>query len=151
MRNEGIKNSCLNWADLSNTKWAGEVLVESSATQTSTPTQNNPTSFHKQSHTRRVPQSGTQALPHKQSPQSATDSPSPFCLFYAIFCLTDFSSDPFDFSSSETGQRGSAHGALSFLRAHQLNSLQVCDSQKLFCWLILMVWRAVLRSLLKGS
>ena len=28
---------------------------------------------------------------------------SPVGLFYAIFCLTNFSSDAFDFSSSKTG------------------------------------------------
>ena len=66
-------------------------------------------------------------------------------LFNAIFRLTDFSSDPFDFSSSKNGEAGSAQQALSALRAFQLTSLQVCDSQKPFCRLILMVWWAVLR------
>ena len=40
--------------------------------------------------------------------------------FNAIFRLTDFSSDAFDFSSSKTGSTGSAQRALSALRAFQL-------------------------------
>ena len=45
---------------------------------------------------------------------------SPVGLFYALFRLTDFSSDAFDFSSSKTGYTGSAQRALSALRAFQL-------------------------------
>ena len=63
--------------------------------------------------------------------------------FYAIFSLTDFSSDAFDFSSSKTGLTGSAQRTLSALRAFQLTSLQVWDSLKRFWRLILMVWRVV--------
>ena len=70
---------------------------------------------------------------------------SPVDLFYAIFRLTDFSSDPFDSSSSKTGQTGSSQLALSAVRAFTLTSFQLCDSQKLFWRLILMVWRTVLR------
>ena len=40
--------------------------------------------------------------------------------FNAIFRLTDFSSDSFDFSSSKTGYTGSAQWALSAVRAFQL-------------------------------
>ena len=54
-------------------------------------------------------------------------------LFYAIFRLTDFSSDAFDFSSSKTGQTGSAQRALSFLRAFQL----LCFSSNCFGYLYL--------------
>ena len=57
-------------------------------------------------------------------------------LFYAIFRLTYFSFNPFDFSSSKTAQIGSAQWALSALSTFQL---------KLFWKLILMVWREVLR------
>ena len=40
--------------------------------------------------------------------------------FNAIFRLTDFSFDTFDFSYSKTGKTGSAQWALSVLRAFQL-------------------------------
>ena len=60
-------------------------------------------------------------------------------VFYAIFRLIDISSDPFDVSSTKTGSTGSAQGALRFLRAFELTSFKVCDSQKMFRRLIFMV------------
>ena len=59
--------------------------------------------------------------------------------FYAIFHLIDISSDPLYFSSTKTGSTGSAQGALRFLRAFELTSFKVCDSQKMFLRLIFMV------------
>ena len=53
--------------------------------------------------------------------------------FYAIFCLTDFSSDAFDFSSSKTGWTGSAQRALSALRAFQLCFSSNCFGD-LYLW-----------------
>ena len=52
---------------------------------------------------------------------------SPVGLFYAIFRLTDFSSEPFDFSSLTMGSTGSAQRALSFIRGTlpRLVALQV--------------------------
>ena len=54
-------------------------------------------------------------------------------LALSIFHLTYLTFRP------QTGQRGSAQWASSALRAFQLTSLQVCDSQKLFWRLILIV------------
>ena len=59
-------------------------------------------------------------------------------LICAIFCSTAFLSDAFDFSTSKAGYTGSTQRALSALRSFQL---------KLFWRLILMVLRAVLKSL----
>ena len=48
--------------------------------------------------------------------------------FYPIFRLTDFLSDPLDFSSSKTVITGSAQGTLISLKRLSAR-LQVCDSQ----------------------
>ena len=53
--------------------------------------------------------------------------------FNAIFRLPDFSSDAFDFSSSKTGQTGSAQRALSALRAFQLCFSSSCFGD-LYLW-----------------
>ena len=55
--------------------------------------------------------------------------------FYAIFRLTNFSSDAFDFSSSKTGLTGSAQRALCALRA-----FQVCFSSNCLGDLYLYLW-----------
>ena len=44
---------------------------------------------------------------------------SPVGIFYAIFCLKDFSSDAFDFSSSQTDKTDSAQRELSALFSAQ--------------------------------
>ena len=62
------------------------------------------------------------------------------------FRFTDFSLDPFDFSSWETAWRGSVQWVLNCLRAFQLICLDVCESQKLFWRFILNVRRALLRN-----
>ena len=53
--------------------------------------------------------------------------------FKAIFRLTNFSSDDFDFSSPKTGQTGSAQQALSALRAFQLCFSSNCFGD-LYLW-----------------
>ena len=58
---------------------------------------------------------------------------SPVGLFYAIFRLTDFSSDAFDFSSTKTGYIGSVQRALSALGAFQLCFSSDCF-RDLYLW-----------------
>ena len=56
--------------------------------------------------------------------------------FNAIFCLTDFLSDPFDFSSSKAGWTGSAQRALKALRALQISKYAISINclEDLYLW-----------------